>query len=185
MDESKKEKLAKNQKRRAVANKKTEANAVSKRDKRKTVRSKAITIGKAEYINPNTGVLEEFNVISEKDTDYNFQKLWLGMLIESLDIIGNKKIQVLNYLLANKNSDNMIIGTQRGIAEKCSVSLPVVNTTLQALVECKALKKVSTGVHQMNPDLLFKGGNAKRMNILLQYEKVEQIEQEKEPGKTK
>ena len=145
---------------------------------KKTVKSKQITIGKAQYANQETGEIETFDVIEEKDVDFNFQKIWLGHLLESLDIIGNKKIKVLNYLLKTKNNENIVIGTQRAIAEKSGVSLPVVNETIKALKAINAIRSVSSGVLMLNPDIVFKGGNSKRMSILLKYSRVNEIEGE-------
>jgi len=163
MDDNKKKVAEKNQKRRKAPSK-------------KTVSTKATKIGKAEYINQKTGEVEQFNVIEEHDQDFNFQKIWLGHLLESLDVLGNAKIKVLNYLLANKNSDNQIIGTQRAIAKGVGVSLPVVNETLKKLKAVDAIKTVQTGVLMLNPEIVFQGKHSKRMNILLKYTKSETIE---------
>lgn len=147
------------------------------KNKKQTTKSKAVTVGKAEYINQETGMVETFNVITERDVDFNFQKIWLGHLLESLDIIGNKKIKVLNYLLKNKTSENLVIATQRSIAEGAGVSLPIVNETIQALKQINAIKSKQQGVLMLNPDIVFKGGNNKRMSILLKYENIKEIDQ--------
>lgn len=165
MDDKEKKKLATNQKRRSKASK-------------KTVSTKSTKISTTEYVNRDTGEIETFNVIEEHDQDFNFEKIWLGHLLESLEVLGNAKIKVLNYLLANKNSDNQIIGTQRAIALGVGVSLPVVNETIKKLVEAKAIKKVSSGVLMLNPEIMFKGQHKKRMNILLKYTKTDTFENE-------
>lgn len=167
MDDNEKKVAKKNQDRRKKPSKKTTSTKITK-------------IGKAEYINSLTGEVEQFNVIEENDQDFNFQKIWLGHLLESLDVLGNAKIKVLNYLLANKNSDNQIIGTQRAISEGVGVSLPVVNETLQKLKSVNAIKQVSSGVLMLNPEIVFQGKHSKRMNILLKYTNTELIEQKKE-----
>ena len=172
MNEIEKKAAEKNQKRR-------------KSPTKKTVSTKATRIGKAEYINKKTGEIEQFNVIEEHDQDFNFQKIWLGHLLESLDVLGNAKIKVLNYLLANKNSDNQIIGTQRAIAKGVGVSLPVVNETLKKLKEVNAVKQVQTGVLMLNPEIVFQGKHSKRMNILLKYTKSETLDHNNENNEDK
>ena len=147
---------------------------------KKTVKSKQSSIGVVEYINSETGQVENFNVITAKDVDFNFQKIWLGHLLDTLDVIGNKKIKVMNYLLSIKTYDNIIIGTQRAIAKGSGVSLQVVNETINALVDANALRKVQQGVLMLNPDIIFQGSNSKRMNVLLRYENVDQIEHKKD-----
>lgn len=145
---------------------------------KKSTKSKQVSIGKQEYINQKTGEVETFNVVSEKDVDFNFEKIWLSQLLDAIDVIGNKKMQVMKWLLANKNSENQIIGTQRQISKDCGVSYPIVNETLKSLEQAKAMKKVQSGVYFLNPEFMFKGSNAKRMNILLKYEKVDIIDHE-------
>lgn len=139
---------------------------------------KQVIVGSEEYINSKTGEVEKFNVVKQYDQDFNFQKLWLGHILESLDIIGNKKIKVLNWLLANKDNNNQVIGTQRVIAKKANVSLQLVNETLKMLQLSNLLKKKQQGVYILNPEVIFQGSNSKRMNILLKYSQVETIETE-------
>lgn len=169
MNNEEKNKLEKNQKRRKKPSKKTS--------------TKLTTIGKQKFINNETGEVETFNVIEEHDQDFNFEKIWLGHLLDSLEVLGNAKIKVLNHLLAIKNNDNQIIATQRSISEKVGVSLPVVNETIKKLVAAKAIKKVSSGVLMLNPEIIFKGNHNKRMNILLRYSKTETIEGQAEEKK--
>lgn len=148
--------------------------------KNKSTSTKQTRIGKAKYTNNRTGEVEEFNVIEEYDQDFNFEKIWLTHLLDSLNVLGGAKIKVLKYLLSNKNSDNQIIGTQRKIAEDVGVSVPVVNQTISSLVKANALKKVSSGVLMLNPEFMFKGKHQKRMSILLRYHQIDTIEHEKE-----
>lgn len=167
MEKSEKTKLAKNQKRREKAAK-----------PKKTTSKKITKVGTAEYLNQATGEIEQFNIIEEHDQDFNFEKIWLGHLLQSLDVLGNAKIKVLNYLLANKNSDNQIIATQRVLAERVGVSLPVVNETIKKLVDSNAISKVSSGVLMLNPEIVFRGNHKKRMNVLLRYNKINTFENE-------
>ncbi len=143
---------------------------------RRSTKKKQVIIGTQEYLNKDTGSIETFNVIEQRETDFNFEKLWLGHLLESLDIIGNKKIKVMNWLLKHRDSENKVIATQRKIASSAGVSLTVVNQTIHAMVEVQALKQVQSGVLMLNPNLLFKGGASKRMNVLLKYNQVEEVD---------
>ena len=123
-----------------------------------------------------TGEEETFNVINEYDQDFNFEKIWLTHLLDSLDILGNAKIKVLNWLLTNKNSDNQIIATQREIAVQVNVSLPIVNETIKKLKEVNAIRSKS-GVYLLNPEFIFKGKHNKRMNVLITYNKTRTLDQ--------
>lgn len=165
--------MSEKEKKNELAKQKRRSKAVSNR---KATSTKITKVGKAKYINELTGELEEFNVIEEADQDFNFDKIWLGHLLNSLDLIGNKKIKVLNWLLKNKDANNQIVGTQRFISEEAGVSLPIVNQTLKTLISVNALKLKQTGVYILNPELMFKGGHSKRMNILLKYTQTNTIE---------
>lgn len=143
----------------------------------KTNKKKQLLVGTEEFINAKTGAVEEFNVIEQRDCDFNFEKLWLGHLLESLDIIGNKKIKVMNWLLSNRDSENKVIATQRRIAEETGVSLPTVNQTIDAMISVKAVKQLQRGVLMLNPSLIFRGGHNKRMNVLLRYNQVMELEE--------
>lgn len=144
---------------------------------KKTKSKKQIVIGKQQFINSSTGEVEEFNVINSYDTDFNFEKIWLSHILDSLEVIGNQKIKVLNWILANKTADNLIIATQRAISDSSGVSYPVVNQTLKALITSKALAKKQDGVYMLNPDFMFKGSGKKRMNLLLKFNEIDEIEQ--------
>lgn len=146
------------------------------RRKTKTTSKKITKIGKANYLNTLTQEVEEFSVIEQYDQDFNFNKIWLGHILDSLELIGNKKIVVLNWLLNNKNKENLVIGTQRKIAKSANVSLPVVSETIQLLVKSNFIKPIQDGVYLINPDVIFKGKHSKRMNILLRYRAIDEIE---------
>lgn len=140
----------------------------NKRNPKQTTKKVKI-IGKQEYINSNTGEVEDFQVIQMEERDFNFHKLWLGHILNSLDLIGNKKIKVLTYILENLNSENLFISTQRQVADKLNFSLQTVSETIVMLKESDFLKQISNGVYQVNPDKIFKGSKNKRMKVLLEY----------------
>jgi hypothetical protein len=148
--------------------------------KGKTTKKKQLVVGKKRYFDETTGESKVFNVIEQHDTDFNFQKIWLAHLLEALDVIGNKKIKVMNYLLSIKNNENLIISNQRKIAEGAGVSLPVVNETMKILMDIDALRKHQNGVYMLNPEIIFKGYNSKRMDILLTFKNIEEVENQEE-----
>lgn len=112
------------------------------------------------------------NVIRYENGDFNFEKLWLAHILDALEAVGNKKIKVMNTLLELKNSENLIISTQRRLAVEAGVSLNTVNETLNILIDSDFLRRKQSGVYQINPDILFKGGNKKRLSILLEYNRL-------------
>ncbi len=140
----------------------------------KKVTTKKVKVkGTETYLNQRTGEIQEMQVVSLEDRDFNFTKIWLFHIAQSLDMIGNKKIEVLNHLINNINSENQYIGTLRQISEKTNISLDTVSKTMKALKESDFLKNVNQGVYQINPNILFKGGKGKRMNVLMQYNNID------------
>jgi len=146
--------------------------------KKITTRKKTKVIGTKTYIDRDTGELNEMQVISIEERDANFHKIWLGHIIQSLDLIGNKKIKVLNYLMENLNSENMFLEGQREVAESLNISIQTVSRTFRALQESDFMRQPKNGIYQINPNIIFKGGKEKRFNVLLKYQTLDNKEKE-------
>ena len=134
-----------------------------------TTRKKVKVIGTETYIKQDTGEIAEMQVVKIEERDANFHKLWLGHILQSIDLIGNQKTKLAFWILDNLDSNNQLIMTQRKIAEKIGMSTKTVSTTIKALVESNFLNKINSGAYRVNPDVLFKGGKDNRLNVLLQY----------------
>lgn len=124
---------------------------------------------KEEVVDPKTGELVDRYNFEIEERDANFHKIWLWHIAAVLDLIGNQKIKILSYILENTNSDNMFIGTQRIIAEETESSLDTVVITMKMLVQADILQKKHAGAYFINPNVVFKGGSNRRMDILYQY----------------
>src|SRR5699024_10020101 len=75
----------------------------------------------------NTDKTETMQVTNIEERDTNFHKIWLGHMLESLDMIGNQKIRVAMFMMENINKENELIMTYRVIAEKTNTSLQTVS----------------------------------------------------------
>ena len=72
----------------------------------------------SEWVNRETGEIRYVREIDIKTTDKDFDKVWIALMMSALDVIGNKKIEILSYLVNNRNrSDNVIFATQDAISE--------------------------------------------------------------------
>src|SRR5699024_4619514 len=87
------------------------------------------------FIDASTGEKETMQVTNIEERDANFHKIWLGHMLESLDMIGNQKIRVAMFIMENINKENELIMTYRVIAEKTNKSLQ--NTTKKMKQEKK------------------------------------------------
>lgn len=153
--------------------------------KQLTTRKKVKVIGTETYIKQDTGEIKDMQVVSLEDRDFNFHKVWLQHILNSIDLIGNQKTKLAFWIVEHLNKENQLTMTQRQIAKKSGISIDTVRLTMKALIETNFLVKQNMGVYFVNPDVLFKGGKTDRMNILLEYHntKGEQIAKDMEKAK--
>ena len=108
-------------------------------------------------------------VIEIEERDFNFHKVWLQHILNSIDLIGNQKTKLAFWIIEHLNKENQLIMTQRKIADKTGMSLDTVRLTMKALMDSDFLIKINSGAYMVNPDVIFKGGKTDRLNILIQY----------------
>lgn len=134
---------------------------------------KAIGSVRGFLTNEATGELEaqDFQVIEVEDRDFNFEKIWVGHIVEALGIIGNAKIQIALYLLKNRDENNYVFATLSKIAKETETSYITAQRTIEALREANFLKPMTArgGVYQINPNIIFKGSHKKRLNVCIKY----------------
>lgn len=139
----------------------------------KTTTKKLKIIGTQNFINPRTGEIEEFQVTSMEDRDFNFTKVWLDSVLSTLNLLGNAKTKVAYHIIDNLNYDNQYIGSQRVMAERCGVSVKTVTETIRILLESDFLRTTAAAVYSINPNVLYKGSHQARLNVLHQYNKTD------------
>ena len=145
-----------------------------------TTRKKVKVIGLKEYIDPETGEIVRMSVTSIQERDANFHKIWLGHIIQALDLVGNTKIKLITFILENIDKENKLVMTQRQIAKKSGFSLGTTVETLRLLREANFLTKINIGAYRVNSDIIWKGGSEERLNVLIQYSKERNIEKTKQ-----
>lgn len=145
-----------------------------------TTTKKVKVIGREQRINPYTGEMEDFEVVSVEDRDFNFHKVWLESIINSMDLLGNQKTRLAFWIIQHLNKENQLVMTQRQISERSGISLKTVSVTMKALLDSNFLRKINGGAYCVNPDVLFKGTRNGRMNVLIQYNSLEQMQKAEE-----
>lgn len=110
------------------------------------------------------------------DVDVGFEKLWIGHILDTINEVGNAKVQVLFWLIRNKDSGNMVRATLDDIAAKTKVSRRTVASLMTALRKADVVRLEYGGRWILNPALVFKGGHSRRMNVLIRYKAMEQQE---------
>lgn len=139
----------------------------------------AKVVGPDVWINQRTGEIIETQTISKDikgDVDVGFEKLWVGHILDAVQEVGNAKMQVLFWLIRNKDKNNMVKGTVRQIAEKMGVSKTTVSGLMTALRKANVIQLEYGGRWMLNPAVVFKGGHDRRMNVLIRYKAMEQQE---------
>ena len=134
-----------------------------------TTRKKVRIIGTETYIKRDTGEIKDMQLIDIEERDFNFHKVWLQHILNSIDLIGNQKTKLAFWIIEHLNKENQLIMTQRKIAENAGISIDTVRLTMKALMDSNFLIKINSGAYMVNPDVVFKGGKSDRLNILIQY----------------
>lgn len=148
----------------------------------KQTNKKQKLVGVQEYINPNTGELVPMQVVSVEDRDFNFHKVWLQHLVNSLDSISNQKLRLAFWIIDNLNKENQLVMTQRQISDKSGMSLKTVQRTMKSLQEGNPafLVKINGGAYMVNPNIIWKGSHSSRMGIIFDYIEATGTTQEEE-----
>lgn len=133
-------------------------------------------VGTQQFINVQTGEVEDFQVTSIEERDFNFHKVWMKNFINTLDLVGNQKTKLCFWIIDNLNKENQLCMTYRQISEKTNISLETVRITMKLLLEADFLRRVNTGCYVVNPDVLFRGSRSGRLNVLNTYTDVEKHE---------
>lgn len=135
-------------------------------------------VGTKMLIDPETGDEYPMQLNLIEDRDFNFTKVWLQHLVNSLDEISNQKLRLAFWIIENLDKENQLVMTQRQLAEASGISLKTVSRTMKALCEGEPafLQKINGGAYRVNPEVMFKGSHKNRMGIIYKYQKTAQEE---------
>lgn len=148
------------------------------RDKIMNTSKKIRVIGTKEYIDSETGEVKEMNVISQEDQDFNFDKFWISQIMFAIDEFGSQKMKLLFYLITNREkANNTVLKTVAEMAEETKINKNTIVSTLKILEKHKIIRR-KTGIIFISPEVIFKGGHNKRMNVLIEYRGVTQNHEE-------
>lgn len=135
-------------------------------------------VGYKILVDPETGETYPMQMNVMEDRDFNFHKVWLQHLVNSLDSISNQKLRLAFWIIDHLDRENQLIMTQRAIADATNMSTKTVNTTLKALCEAPEgspafLQRINSGAYRVNPEVIFKGSHSNRMGICYEYKETE------------
>ena len=126
--------------------------------------------GKEIWVNQKTGEVREFDTFERAvGRKESFMIAYLGEIINMIETLGNKKMQVVKYILANMcKTNNTLIITTRELAEACKVGLNTVIDTLKMLEESGIIER-RTGAIMVSPQLMNNWKPDKEASMMVKY----------------
>ena len=138
--------------------------------KKQKKENNTLYLGQSTWINKKTGEEITTNDIVKKTGRNGFMITYLSAIINLMDRLGNKKMQVVKYILENMDkSTNTLIITTPELAAKSKVSRPIVSDTLKILEEANLIKR-KTGAIMLHSDLIHRGNEDKEKFLLARFE---------------
>ncbi|APC90740.1 hypothetical protein FC831_19285 [Clostridium botulinum] len=130
--------------------------------------------GSDEWVNTRTGETIKANQIIKKTDRNGFMITYLSAIINLIETLGNRKMQVVKYILENMDkSTNTLILTNRELAKKANVSLDTVSKTLTILKKAKIVTS-RTGAIMINPELVHRGNVSKEQYLLTRFQEFDE-----------
>lgn len=149
----------------------------------KTTSKKQKFVGYRELVDTATGEIFPVQMNTIEDRDFNFHKVWLSHLVQSLDGISNQRLRLAFWIIDHLDKENKLVMTQRAIAERSGMSLNTVVRTMKALQEGEPqfLQKINSGAYRVNPEVIFKGAHENRLGVCYEYVATSAEKAEKKP----
>lgn len=127
--------------------------------------------GREVWVNQTTGEIREVDAFERSvGRQEAFMITYLAEIINMIETIGNKKMQVVKYILTNMcKTNNTLIITTRELAEKCDVGHNTVIDTLK-LLENSGIIERRTGAIMVSPKLMNNWKGGKEATMMVKYQ---------------
>ncbi len=106
--------------------------------------------------------------VTQKVPRGSFEITYCAELFDIMKELGNRKIQVLAYLLDHKDGNNCLNRTNSQLAEAIGVSRPTVIETIKTLSEA-GLARRENSVLMISPGLMVKGSQVREAWLMRKY----------------
>lgn len=139
--------------------------------------NKTYYTGQEVWVNQATGEVRIVDTFERPIGRNNFMITYLTEIINMIETLGNKKMQVVKYILANMcKTNNILVITTRELAEKCNMSTRTVTETLKLLENSKIIER-RTGAIMVNPKLINNWNKNKEATMMIKYHKFRESEE--------
>ena len=135
--------------------------------------SNILSAGISRWQNLETGEIIDATEITKKIGRQGFMITYLSAIINLIEVLGNKKMQVVKYLLNNmEKANNTLIITTRELADKSKVGHNTVLETLKILESAGIIKR-RTGAIMVNSNLIHRGNERKEQTLIARFQEFD------------
>ena len=114
------------------------------------------------HFNPDTFMVidrvtgEEINTVKFllEATKEKWEKVYADKLSRCIGLSGNSYSKILAYIIISRDSNNLLHGTYREIAEKSNTNKSAVQRVFKVMERHELLKKVRSGCYMMSPKII-------------------------------
>jgi len=148
-------------------------NDINERNKSVKKESSVLSVGIKRYQDLDTGEIIEATEVVKKVGRQGFMITYLSAIINLIEVLGNKKMQVVKYILNNMEpANNTLIATTRELAKKSKVGHNTVLETLKILEEKEIIRR-RVGSIMVNSDLIHRGNENKEKALVARFQKFD------------
>ena len=133
-----------------------------------------------QQVNPDTGEIigsvRCVDVVLKEIPRTGFAITYLSTIINMIESIGNKKMQVVKYILQSMDSNNKLSETVREVAKGSGCSIQTVHETLTLLESCGVIAR-KTGTIMLSPKLVHKGNAARERFLMTKFIEIQESQE--------
>ena len=126
-----------------------------------------------EVIDKVTGDVIDVQIFIERVTKDKWEKVYAKTLAEYIGIGGSASCKVLAYLISDRDSKNLILGTQQEIADNLEISKKSVSNVFKLLREMDMLKEIRSGCYFLSPKVISYGNKVHGAMLLRIWGEIE------------
>ncbi len=115
--------------------------------------------------------------ITEQVPRGKFEITYTAELFGIMKKMGNKKIEILSYLLDNKDGNNCLNTSVRDIAKATETSHQTVQDTINILKEANLIRREKS-VYMLSPNLMLKGNQIREAYLMRKFEEIPDPDEE-------
>jgi len=120
------------------------------------------------WVNQNTGEIIETLEIRKVVGRSGFAITYAEEVLKMIDVLGNRKMAVVRYIMENMDSNNILIATIEEIAKELKMSKTTVTQALKILEKSEIVSR-KTGVIMLSPRLIHKGREDRERALLVRF----------------